>query len=140
MTKYSFAFLAALALMACSGSSSPSAPNTSPAQIAGSWDVAVTVTGGTELARGTQYGAQFFLTQSGSQVTGGFNAGAGTGGSVLATVSGSQVSFTLTQQQPCAGTFTGTGTVARNDSTITGSYSGTDCNGTLNANWVATPF
>lgn len=135
-----FAFLAVLALGACGGNRSPSGPNAPMAQIAGNWDVAVTVTGGTELAAGSQYGAQFFLTQVGTEVGGGFNAGPGIGGTVLGTVSGTTVNFTLAQSQPCAATFRGEGTVASNDSTITGSYSGTDCNGTLSTHWVATPF
>jgi len=52
-------------------------------------------------------------------------------------VSGQTFTFTLTQNAPCAGSFTGHGTVAADDSTLRGSYSGSDCGGTVSTTITA---
>jgi len=141
VTRCLLAVLVAVALSACSGRSNPSAPAAPPAQVAGLWTASMTVTGGTEMAAGSQYGAMFTLSQSAAQIGGSFSAsgpGVAIWGGIVGTMTGSGFRFTLSQISPCPATFTGSGTVSANDSTLMGSYSGTDCGGTVSTALVAT--
>ncbi len=48
-------------------------------------------------------------------------------------VTGRTLTFSLTQDDPCPGTFTGSATVASSGIAFSGPYSGFDCSGTTNA-------
>lgn len=93
----------------------------------------MTVTGGTEFPNGTTFSAFITFTQSGSALTGSFGVQGGYQGTVTGTVVANGVSFTLTPAPPCGGSFSGHGTVTPNDSTMAGSYSGSDCGGSVSA-------
>ena len=56
-------------------------------------------------------------------------------GQISGTISGQTFSFTITQGQPCIGTFNGSAIV--NGNQLSGSYSGSDCNGTVQVDAVA---
>lgn len=94
-------------------------------------DTAVPFTGtfsGTQT--GTQAGTPFsqtvslILTQSGDAVTGTYNTGSTSAGTVAGTASGTSITgLTITQTGTCAGT--ATGDVSLSGNTLTGSLSGT---------------
>ena len=119
------------------------------ANLTGTWNVTLTVTGGVQAPVGTQFTQTFSIVQTGSSFTGTFSTVGGFSGSLSGTVSGQtflgqtfSLTVTLTQGPSCPGTFTGAGTASlallSSFSTMTGSYSGSDCNGTLAVDFVAT--
>ncbi len=105
--------------------------------VTGTWDALMTVTGGSQLPAGIQFTATFTLAQSGTAVSGTFATEEGLSGSISGSVSGSVITFTITQGSPCPGTFDGAGTISSSSDAIAGSYSGSDCNGTLQATFTA---
>ena len=109
------------------------------ANLTGTWNATLTVTGGVQAPVGTQLTATFTIAQTGSTITGTFSTGGGFSGSLSGTVSGQTFSLTITQGAPCPGTFTGAGTApsSNTQNQMTGSYSGSDCNGTLAVDFVA---
>ena len=111
---------------------------TGDVNVTGTWDAVMTVTGGTQAPAGMQFTAVLTLAQSGSSVTGTFRTEGGLSGQVSGSVSGQFLSFTLSQGYPCSGTFRGSGTVNDLGTRFPGSYSGSDCHGTLEASVVAT--
>jgi hypothetical protein len=119
-----------VAVFACGGNDSPSGASTST-DLSGTWDATYTVPG-------LSIGAVFQLSQTNSAVTGTYvvSGGAPTG-NVTGTVSGDQITFRFDQNQPCPGTFNGTGTISNGGRRITGSYSGSDCSGSLAPTFVA---
>ena len=126
-----------VALTACGGGYS--SPTMSPTpSVAGTWDAAVTVTGGTESPVGTRFSAVLALAQSGSNVSGTFTTTTGSDGTVTGTVSGQVFTFTGTQTAPCAGSFSGTGTLGVYNTSMSGAYSGSDCGGTFQTTFTAT--
>ena len=108
------------------------------ANLTGTWNATLTVTGGVQAPVGTQLTATFTIAQTGSTITGTFSTGGGFSGSLSGTVSGETFSLTITQGAPCPGTFTGAGTATSAVTQMAGSYAGSDCNGTLAVDFVAT--
>jgi hypothetical protein len=72
----------------------------------------------------------FFLSQTGSSVSGGYSVPvSGAFGDLAGTISGNQISFSLTQNNAaCPGSFSGTAAVNGNSMTFT--FTGNDCLGT----------
>ncbi len=105
--------------------------------VTGTWDATMTVTGGTQAPPGFQFTATFTLAQSGTSVSGTFATEGGLSGQVSASLSGQTINFTITQGLPCTGSFTGAAAVSTSGTQINGSYSGSDCNGSLSASFVA---
>ena len=114
------------------------------ANLTGTWNVTLTVTGGVQAPVGTLLTATFTIAQTGSSFTGTFSTGGGFSGSLSGTISVQTFSLTITQGAPCPGTFTGAGTAANSlggsigVTQMTGSYSGSDCKGTLAVVFAAT--
>lgn len=101
--------------------------------LSGTWTMNVTVTGGSQLPRGTQFTATVEFQQSDDgEIAGTTRAEGGLTANLTGRVCGSEIEFTLTQNAPCPGTFRGTG-ILQNGFHFTGSYSGRDCNGTMEA-------
>ncbi len=75
------------------------------------------------------------LTHSGASFAGTWEADSAAG-TITGTVTGSSVSFTLRQNLPCDGTFTGTAVVTFDGDRIRGTLSGSDCTRTLDATFV----
>ncbi len=73
----------------------------------------------------------------GDEISGDFSVGDQLYGSVTGAVSGGEVTFTVKQDTPCPGAFEGKGYLNAQSGELSGTYSGEDCNGTLNANYVA---
>jgi|GEM_PF-4558514 len=124
-----------VALPACKGSFVQNSPRT--AILSG---VFVGLEEGTDVGVPFQdISIQFTLSESGDSVTGTWE-GLGVGifrGEIDRTM-GTNVTFTMDQSAPCAGTFTGTaearvGTTFSGDQTvgISGTYAGTHCNGDI---------
>ena len=105
--------------------------------VTGTWNATVTVTGGTQAPPSPQFTATFTIVQSGSSVSGTFATQGGLSGQVSGSVSGQAFSFTVNQGPPCPGTFNGSATVNASGNQFSGSYSGSDCNGTLQVTVVA---
>lgn len=122
-------------IVGCSSSDVITLPD---ANLTGTWNATLTVTGGVQAPVGTQFTATFTIVQAGSTFTGTFSTGGGFSGSLNGTVSSQTFSLTITQGAPCPGTFTGAGTANSTVTQMTGSYSGSDCNGTLAVDFVAT--
>ncbi len=80
--------------------------------------------------------ATFTLTQSGTSVTGSWVTSLGSAGTGSGNLSGTTLSITLNQTNPCAGTFTGTATVQNAGNRLSGSFSGSDCNGSGSGTFV----
>jgi hypothetical protein len=126
-------------ILAC-GDGDDSGP-TSPEggyDLSGAWLATITITGGEQMPPGTQYNASMSLNQSGNDVTGNFTLGGSLTGQISGTLNGSEFTFTLTQNAPCPGTFNGSGTVGYPGERITATYTGSDCNGSVEADLVAT--
>ena len=119
--------------------SNPVAP-LAPADISGKWIVTVTVTGGEQMPVGTEYYVIFTYAQSGNNITGNYITEGGLTGQITGTVNGRNFTFTLTQNNPYPGTFSGSGTVNESEDQISGSYTGSDTNGTNEAEFTAVEF
>lgn len=76
-----------------------------------------------------------WLEQGGTDLDGGWSLSTGEAGALNGTVTANMISLALTQTDPCAGSYTGTGQL-RNDGTITGSVSGDYCGFTVS--WTFT--
>lgn len=136
MRTLAFAMAVALGVSACGGGGySPTAPSNT--NVTGTWDGQVTVTGGSQLAAGTRFTVIVTLAQSGNMVSGTFATEGGASGQLSGSVSGQALSFAIAQGPPCAGTFDGSAAVSTANTQMSGAYSGSDCNGTLQANFTA---
>lgn len=122
----------------CDGGSDGGMIGSQDANVTGTWDATITVTGGTQAPPGTQFTAVFTLAQSGTSVTGTFSTAGGLSGQISGSVSGQSFAFTISQGAPCPGSFAGSATVSGSETQLSGSYSGSDCNGTLQLSAVAT--
>jgi type V secretory pathway adhesin AidA len=119
--------------------SSATPPSIAPppvADVEGIWVGRGTVTGGTQQRVGRKFNLVLTLSQVDSEVTGAVMTGLGMEWDATGTLNGQVLTFTLTQSQPCAGSYSGAGTASNGDSELTGSFSGTDCNGTLSADFT----
>lgn len=76
------------------------------------------------------------IIQFGTSLSGTWSSDIGGSGTAAGTVNGANVVFTLTQTQPCAGSYSGTGTIQNNGARIVGSYSGDDCGTSLTATFT----
>ncbi len=133
--------VALLTLSACGGDDGGGGDPTGPdnASVAGTWDIVVTITGGTQGPVGTQFSATFTLAGSGTHVTGTFATVGGLSGQITGSVSGQVFTFSVAQGQPCPGTFNGSSTVSSSGATMSGSYSGSDsCAGALSSTFTGT--
>ncbi|MBN1999717.1 right-handed parallel beta-helix repeat-containing protein [candidate division KSB1 bacterium] len=105
----------------------------------GTWYILITVTGGDKLPEGTQYSADVVLQQNeNGAFSGTIDAGDKMTANISGQVSGIQFTFTIKQNLPCSGTFTGSGEFTENGRKISGSFSGNDCNGRLSADVIST--
>ena len=128
-------FVVALLLSYGCGGGGDSVADT-PVDLNGSSLGVAVVTGGTAYPPNASYPIVFDLVQSGNTVTGEYGTGAtgsDTSGTVVGTVSGRTFSFTLTEDAPCDGTFTGSATVSSSSISFSGAYSGDDCSGMTQA-------
>ena len=135
------AVIAVFVLVGCGGGggdSSGSAPVPPTGDVTGTWDVSMTVTGGTQAPVGFHWTAVFTVVQSGSSVSGTGVTSSDTGGQVSGSVSGDDLDFTLAQTSPCVGTYHGFAMVNAASNQMSGTYSGSDCFGTLQASFTAT--
>ena len=108
--------------------------------VAGMWeDTDAVVTGGTRALLSSTFSITFTFSQTGDQVTGiAEDEDAGVPMSALSgIVDGRLITFTINDPSICMGTFSVLGTISRTGAEITGSYSGMDCNGTVDADFVA---
>ena len=131
-------FVVALLLSYGCGGGGDSVADT-PVDLNGSSLGVAVVTGGTAYPPNASYPIVFDLVQSGNTVTGEYSTAAtlgATSGTVAGTVSGRTFSFTLTENVPCGGSFTGSTTVASSGISFSGPYSGADCSGTTEA-WLS---
>jgi hypothetical protein len=97
------------------------------------------VTEGTAYPPNTSFPILFDLVQSGATVTGEYStadADTPTSGTVAGTISGRTFAFTLTENVPCSGTFTGSASVPSSGISFSGLYSGADCSGTTEAGFA----
>src|SRR5262245_32863546 len=130
------AFAAALlASFGCS-SDADSVTGTTP-NVHGTWTAAMTTTGGTQAPSGTQFTVTFELVQAGADVVGTYSTEGGATGIVTGTISGSTVSLSATQSPPCDGTYDTVATMNPASTSMSGTYSGSDCFGTLDATFTA---
>lgn len=137
----SFAFLYILVMISAAGcgDAAEDALASSPhANLAGTWDVTLTTTGGTQGPIGTQTPAMAEIVQRARVLSGTLTMPGGLSASLDGLVTGQEFDLTVTQSAPCPGSFTGTGAANLALTRITGSYSGSDCNGALTVDFVAT--
>ena len=135
------AVIAVFVLIGCGGGggdSSGPAPIPPTVNVTGTWDASMTATGGTQMPVGTRWATVMTAIQSGSGVSGTFSTAGGLVGQASGTVSGDDISFTVTQGPICAGTFNGFAMVNAASNQMSGTYSGADCNGTLQTSFTAT--
>jgi hypothetical protein len=127
----------AIAVSSCGGgSSSPSAPSTTPANVNGAWTGSASDSSGPGTMTwqitqsGTSFSGNLTMSDSATNVTG--------RGSVSGTVSGSTIQFSISvpaggfdsPYASCSSSVSGSGTVA--STSITGTYSGSNtCTGTI---------
>jgi len=104
--------------------------------VTGTWDLLMTSTGGTAVPVGYQWTTVLTVVQSGSTVSGTFISSGGLGGEVSGSISVDDFSFTSHQGPVCAGTFQGFGMVNASGDQVSGTYSGGDCDGTLQASFT----
>jgi hypothetical protein len=71
----------------------------------------------------------FALSTSGSVVTGSWTTDAGVSGTLTGTISGSTLTFTLAENVPCTGSWSGTANIQQAGAFLSGSFSGSDCGG-----------
>jgi hypothetical protein len=134
------ALIAVFVLVGCGGGggdNSGPAPIPPTVDITGTWDASMTVTGGTQAPVGFHWTAVFTVIQSGSSVIGTGITSSGSGGQVSGSVSGDDLVITLTQTSPCNGIYHGNGMVNAASNQMSGTYSGSDCNGTLQTSFTA---
>ena len=133
------AVIAVFVLVGCGGGggdSSGSAPVPPTGDVTGTWDVSITATGGNQVSLGSHWTAIITAVQSGSSVSGTWVTSISGGGQVSGSVSGDNFDMTLAETSPCVGTYQGIGMV--NGNQMSGTYTGSDCFGTLQASFTAT--
>lgn len=127
-----FIGLGALVLLhACGGGGGSSPTEPTHANVTGTWDAQISSD------RDGDFTAVFTLSQTGTSVTGTYRTPGGASGDITGSVSGQVFTFTLTQTDPCSGTYTGSATVTSDNRRASGSYSGSDCFGSISASFTA---
>ncbi len=124
-------------LTGCGGGSSDGGGMGDHTDVTGTWDVTFTVTGGNVVPVGQRYNGTLMLVQTGMDVTGTFPTPGGSSADLEGMVVGQALTFTITEDPPCSGTAMGDGTIDASFNRIDGTTSGTDCNGTVEADFVA---
>ena len=115
------------------------APIPPTVNVTGTWDASMTIIAGTSfLPVGYTWTGVFTMIQSDSTVSGTFSTPIGGIGQLSGTVSGDEVSFTSTQGTFCSGFFNGFALVNAASNQMSGTYSGVDCSGILQASFTAT--
>jgi hypothetical protein len=138
-----FILLILLSILRCGSEEKVIVPEGDPigCDVSGSWNITVTVTEGSRLPAGIRFSAVLSLNQAGSgEVTGNIGITGLVTAEVTGTVSDNELDFEIRQGAPCIGRFEGSGTVTENCTKLTGKYSGSDCAGTLNADFVSESF
>jgi hypothetical protein len=130
----STALLAVMMLAGCGGSDPTTGPP--PTDLEGVCTITVD---GTQGGENIDFTGEFDLSQNGMAVSGTWIWAEGTAdeasGTVAGGVSGINFDFTLTQTDPCDGSFSGSASFTVSDQ-VAGSFSGSsDCNGDLEANF-----
>jgi hypothetical protein len=83
------------------------------------------------------YEAEVTLTQTGNDLTGTWSNDEGESGTLEGTVAADSVAtFTITQVQPCTGSYSGTMNISNGGNTLTGTYTGTYCGGSVRATFT----
>ncbi len=109
------------------------------ANVAGTWDVSVVVTGGTAAEAGEVGTAVATLDQAAGSVSGTFVFDDGDSGDVTGVVSGQTFTFNVVQTDlSCPGSFLGFAIVFASNRAMAGFYVGTACGGTVEADLEAT--
>ncbi|MDO8665283.1 MAG: hypothetical protein Q7J79_01625 [Gemmatimonadales bacterium] len=114
--------------LACGDSSGPGSIN-----LSGTYTGSMTATSGGFSVPGT---LTFTLSQSGTSVSGTWTNSFGASGTGTATLSGTTLTLTLTQTNPCAGVFGGSATVQNAGARLSGTFSGSDCAGSATGSFV----
>ena len=104
----------------------------------GTWAAMMTTTGGTQAPPGTQFTVTFDFVQGGADVVGTYSTQGGATGILTGTISGQTLTFDASQSPPCDGNYDGVGTMNTESTSMSGTYSGSDCFGTLQATFTAT--
>jgi hypothetical protein len=133
----SIAFAVLLAAATGCGSDADSVTGTTP-DVHGTWTATMTATGGTQAPSGTQFTVTLELVQAGADIVGTYSAEGGATGIVTGSISGQTVTLSATQSPPCDGTYDSVGTMNASSTSMSGTYSGSDCFGTLTATFTAT--
>jgi hypothetical protein len=77
------------------------------------------------------------LVGAGKEVTGAWTSVQGKSGKVTGTLAGSNIArLRLEQLEPCAGTYAGSAVIVEDGQRLHGSYTGTDCNGQVDASFI----
>ena len=126
-----------LALASCSAGSGPQSsppPAAAEVDLTGDWTFSANARRdeGSDRVRG-----QLRLDQKGDSVRGPFETEATVGGELNGFVAGRELELTLKQWAPCAGSFSGSAKVSSDGLRMSGSYSGTDCEGSVEADFQA---
>jgi hypothetical protein len=100
---------------------------TNPTTVTGTWYASLSFSGGGDSA------ATLSFVQNGSSVSGTGAVVGGGSGSINGTVTGSTFTFSGTTVAPCAGFFNGSVVISADYRTFSGSMTGSDCYGSLNA-------
>lgn len=110
----------------------------SPASATGTWAATMTATGGTQLPNGSQFTATLVLQQISPMTWNGtYSTQGGQVGSVEGTLAGHAFNFITVPSGACGGQYNGVGNLNGSSSGMTGTYAGGDCNGSLQATFVA---
>src|SRR5574342_406176 len=107
------------------------------ADITGTWKVNITSTGGTQVPLGSNWTAIISAKQDNAMLSGTFVTEHGLTGRLTGHVLGDIVSMTIEQGPIRPGTFHGVSIVNPSNNQMTGTYSGGDSGGTLEASVVA---
>jgi hypothetical protein len=125
------ALVASALLLGCNISDGPAPANPN---FGGQWQATISVVSGS--SQGNSFDVTVWLVQNGSEVTGTFDNGLGLAGSLEGDVGGNQLSFSMIQNPPCPGQFSGS--VHIDGDILRGDYEGTACNGPVGAEFEAT--
>ena len=123
---------------------SDSSPTPPSANVTGTWDANMIVTGGNRLPIGFVVIAVMNLDQSGSNISGTIENLYDIEpkvpiGNLTGTISGDELTITIEQGSGCMGTFSINAWMSGTNDSMSGDYSGEDCHGTMQAMFLATP-
>ena len=105
--------------------------------ISGLWQIKITATGGTQVSPRSEWNAFIKAKQHGTTVSGTFVTEHGLRGQLAGSVSGDEVTMTIKQGPLRPGIFHGIGKVNATNNCMSGTYSGGENEGTLEASFTA---